>query len=189
MEGAVEQRDEPGEARRPLIKEGFIERASRVISVLGARTDMEIESPPTREAWGDLEVDPEVASAYSAFGGKTIEQAMPLFLENPLERSAELRFAPAAVFNYYIFCFVKILLSPRAAGEADMASCFLRLIRDRMSAQPDQIEVVWDQLQPLLGAIAERQAFYDAAMDIYGSFAELRSEIETLHVQGHRGGA
>jgi hypothetical protein len=140
---------------------------------------MEERPAPTREAWGDLGVDPEVEYGYRTFGGKTAEEARPLFLENPMERAAELRFAPPGVFNYYIFCFVDHLLSPTSAGESDMASCFLRLVRDRMASRASELDEIWDRLEPAVSAVATRQTFYEADADNYGSFAELHGEIES----------
>lgn len=135
---------------------------------------------PAREDWGDLKVDPELNDAYRRFGGKTVEEAMPLFAENPIERAAELRFTPTAVFSYYVYCFVDFLLSPDAKGAADAASCFLRLVRDRMRVDPSIVES-YAALRPAIDAVSERQAFYDADVDIYGAFADLRQEMDALH--------
>lgn len=133
---------------------------------------------PSREDWGDLGVDLEVEYGYKLFGGKTVEEALPLFVENPLERSAELHFAPGRVVAYYLFCYVSHLLSPGSAGEADMASTFLRLVGSAMQSSPHEIEAVWGYLGPAVAAVAERQAFYDADESIYGSFDRLRRDIE-----------
>ena len=146
------------------------------------------EVMPTREDWGDLGVDPEVEYGYKVFGGKTRAEARPLFVEHPLERAAELRFAPAAVFNYYIFCFVDHLLSPHSRGESDMASAFLRLVLDRAASQPTQLQSVWAELSLAVGAVADRQAFYEANAAIYGSFAELATHIQSAQASaGSRG--
>jgi hypothetical protein len=143
---------------------------------------------PAREAWGILSVDPEVEYGYGLFGGKTAAEALPLFAENPMERAAELQFAPAAVFNYYIFCFVELLLSPQGAGESDMASCFLRLVRSRMASNGAELAPVWDRLEPAVTKVAQDQSFYDADASIYGSFAEMALEIAQLR-DGLRGGS
>ena len=152
--------------------------------VFGVQRVMGPEGIPTRDDWGDLKVDPEVASGYQLLGGKSREQALPFFLDNPLERAAELHFTPGPVFNYYVFCFVDHLLSPSSRGESDMASCFLRLVRERIQTQPKQLEEVWSQLRPAVVAVATRQAFYDADEAIYGSFATLADEIESAHNLG-----
>jgi hypothetical protein len=150
---------------------------------------MEAKSPPTADDWGDLDVDPEVEYGYRLFGGKTTDEARPLFIENPMERAAELRFAPAAVVNYYIFCFVDHLLSPEGAGESDMASCFLRLVRDRMSSRAEDLDPIWDRLRPAMASVAERQPFYDADREIYGSFDELLHDIDESRDRHAKGGA
>jgi hypothetical protein len=150
---------------------------------------MNEDPAPTREAWGNLSVDPEVEYGYGLFGGKSVAEALPLFAENPMERAAELHFAPAAVFNYYVFCFVELLLSRDAAGESDMASCFLRLVRSRMASSASDLEPVWDRLGPAVESVARDQGFYDADASIYGSFAEIALEIEELQRRRHRSGA
>jgi hypothetical protein len=147
------------------------------------------EKPPTRGEWGDLKVDPEVKYAYRLFGGRTLAEAKALFVENPIERAAELHYAAAPVLNYYLFCFVEHLLSPESAGESDMASCFLRLVRHRMASRPEDLDPAWDRLRPAIATIAQRQAFYDADTNIYGSFLDLWREIETARERRGSGGA
>jgi hypothetical protein len=132
---------------------------------------------PTRAEWGDLS-DLEVKHGYKLFGGKTVDEAMPLFIENPIERSAELRHAPAPVFNYYIFCFTEFLTSPKSEGESDSASCFLRLVLDRMTTDPASLDRIYPKLKAAVDTVAKRQAFYDASADIYGSFVDLQEQIE-----------
>lgn len=134
---------------------------------------------PSREEWGDLGVDLEVEHGYKLFGGKTVDEALPLFVENPLERSAELHFAPGRVIAYYCFCYVSHLLSPASAGEADMASTFLQLVRSAMHRSPHEIEAVWEHLGPAVASVTEGQTFYEADEQIYGSFDALRRDIES----------
>jgi len=100
-----------------------------------------------------------------------------LFIENPVERAAELRITPSPVFNYYIFCFADYLLSPQAQGASDAASCFLRLVRDRVRLDPEGISAVYPGLESAIEGVARRQAFYDAEEGIYGSFLALRRDI------------
>src|SRR5438309_502590 len=101
---------------------------------------------PTRDEWGDLS-DLEIRYGHKLFGGKTIDEAIPLFIRNPIERSAELRRAPARVFNYYIFCFAEFLTSPESEGESDAASCFLRLVLDRVRSDPDSVTNIYPELK------------------------------------------
>jgi hypothetical protein len=138
---------------------------------------------PTRDEWGDLS-DLEVRYGHKLFGGKTVDQAMPLFIGNPIERSAELRRAPARVFNYYIFCFAEFLTSTKSEGESDSASCFLRLVLDRVTSDPESVRGIYPELKAAVDTVAERQPFYDASTDIYGSFADLKEQIER-HYANH----
>ena len=63
---------------------------------------MEQASVPARAAGGNLGVDPDVEYGDDLFGGKTVVEAAPLFLDNPMERAAELRSTRPEVFNYCI---------------------------------------------------------------------------------------
>jgi hypothetical protein len=139
---------------------------------------MSPESVPTLEDWGDLTADLDVAYAHRMFGGKTVIEATPLFLENPIERADELRFSPAPIFNYYVFAFAAAVLSPESRAQSDLASCFLRLIRERAAEAPAALAKVWARLHPVVVAVAVRQEFYDADVDIYGSFPVIKDEVE-----------
>ncbi len=145
--------------------------------------------PPTRDDWGDLDVDPDVEYGHRLFGGKTVAEATPLFADNPMERAAELRFTTAPVFNYYIFCFADHLLAPESIGASDAASCFLRLVLARLQAMPTSVIPIWRRLGPTVAAVAARQSFYDADTSIYGSFADLWSQIDALAPRAEGGGA
>ena len=145
--------------------------------------------PPTREEWGDLDVDPEVRSGYEVFGGMTLDEALPLFVENPIERAVEIHFAPAAVFNYYVFCFANFLASPESDGDSDAASVFLNLVRTRIAEDPASLSNVFDDLKPYLDLVAGRQLFYVADEDVYGNFSDLRDEIDRVHSNFTRHGA
>lgn len=132
---------------------------------------------PTREEWGDLKADPEVRYAYKLFGGKSVDEVMDLFTIHPIERCAELRYSSIAVFRYYVQCFTKHLLSPESKGASDVASCFLHLVHDKLK-KDQEMAVVYPELRDAVSKVAEKQDFYEADTNIYGSFADLRSDIE-----------
>ena len=140
---------------------------------------MNDDSFPPREAWGDIASDLDVAYGFRMFGGKTIEEAALVFAENPIERASELSFTPTVVFNYYVLAFAAAAVAPDSRGESDLASCFLRLVRNRAVEQPAALAQVWPQLRKVVIAVSERQAFYDADVAVYGSFADLRKEAES----------
>jgi hypothetical protein len=150
---------------------------------------MNDQRPPTREEWGDLKADLDVEFGFQEFGGKTIEEAVPLFAENPIERASELQFTPPVVFNYYIFAFGAAATAASSRGQADLASCFVRLVRDRAVEQPATLAVVWQQLLLLLVTVSELQSFYDADPNIHGSFPSLRQQAEAAMQQYEEDGA
>ena len=138
---------------------------------------------PTKADWGDLKVDPEVRYGYRKFGGKTIEQALPMFVDNPIERGAELRFSTVRVVDYYIFCYVNHLLSPASEGHSDVASVFIGLVLNRLERYPSQFERVFDEIFPAIERVADEQDFFDADTNIYGAFAFKRDEILALRAK------
>ena len=150
---------------------------------------MNDQRPPTREEWGDLKADLDVEFGFQEFGGKTLEEAAPLFAENPIERASELQFTPPVVFNYYIFAFAAAATATSGQGQADLASCFLKLVQARALEQPETLAVVWPGLLPAVITVSEQQSFYDADPGIYGSFARLRHEAEAAMQQFEEDGA
>jgi len=143
---------------------------------------------PTPEDWGDLTEDHEVEYGFETFGGKTIDEALSLFRENPSERAAELHFAPTKVFNYYAFCFRQLLMSPESRGEFSMASSFLGLTLIHAQKDPSALTPVWNELIEAVRFVASNQEFYDADVDIFGSFEELRIQIETAYERSNKRG-
>jgi hypothetical protein len=139
---------------------------------------MNEQRPPTREEWGDLKADLDIEFGYQEFGGKTVEEAAPIFAESPVERASELQFTPPAVFNYYVFAFATAATDEGSRGQPEVASAFLKLVRDRAVEQPETLSAVWPQLLPAVAAVSGRQAFYGADPGTYGSFPGLRAEAE-----------
>jgi hypothetical protein len=146
------------------------------------------DAVPSRADWGDYESDPDVRYAYRLYGGKPIDQSMPHFIDNPIERASELRFAPFVIFRYYVHCFASYLRSAQAAGESDMASVFLRLVRDMSVNYPDEFAEFYPEIRPAVEHVADNQAFFDADVDIYGSFEEIKTAIAANASVGHAGG-
>jgi hypothetical protein len=147
------------------------------------------QPPPTREEWGDLKADLDVEFGFQEFGGKTVEEAAPLFAENPIERASELQFAPPVVFNYYIFAIAAAATASSSQGQADLASSFLRLVQTRAVEQPETLAGVWQALLPAVVIVSEQQSFYNADPVIHGSFASLRHEAEAAMRQFQEDGS
>jgi len=132
---------------------------------------------PTKQDWGNYNEDLDVRYAFKLYGGKSIEDSMEYFLNAPIERASELRFAPFGIYQYYVNCFIKHLTSEIGAEESDMASVFLSLARDMSEKYPVEFSEFYPKIEDAINYVAENQEFYDADCDIYGSFNELKSEI------------
>ena len=133
---------------------------------------------PSREEWGDVKADSHQVAAFSLYGGKTVEEAIPHFVSDPIHQAQVLRYATPAVFDYYIFCFATHLAKEESAGESDMASVFLNLLLEKSQNDPKALARIYPLLRSTIEVIAGRQAFYDADEEIYGSFHMKRLDIE-----------
>ncbi|HUQ71151.1 MAG TPA: hypothetical protein VM165_16610 [Planctomycetaceae bacterium] len=117
------------------------------------------------------------------FFGKSIEQAVPLFVQDIFGSQEDVDSMPAPCLRYYIRAYIAYLMSDASQHDPDGASCFLVLVKHRMpdlkNAEPKVVDVVVAALRH----IAERQEWYDAAEWIYGDFksraGELISELKT----------
>jgi hypothetical protein len=143
-------------------------------------------NPPSAEEWGEVEWDLDLKDAFRRLAGKTEEEAVPLFGEG--DPVSELQLAPDTVFNYYIFSYVRYVLSAERAGHPDAASSFLSLVSDRASRDAVGLNAVWARLNPFLRQVAGQQEFYDADPEIYGSFLERCAQIEAAMQHPNLGG-
>ncbi len=132
---------------------------------------------PSREDWGNYKSDLDVKYAYKLYGGLSIEDSQQYFIDAPIQRASELRYAPFAVFKYYVFCFTKYLCSQAAKEEADMASVFLGLVYEMSEKYPNEFAEFYPNIELAIKSVSENQKFYDADIDIYGSFIKIRSDI------------
>ena len=136
---------------------------------------------PDEAAWAGHEEDLDVRYAYRLYFGKTTDEVMYDFREHVIERALELRLAPRPVFQYYVFAFVDLFASPgESAEQADCASVFLEMLRDRERADPGSVAELYAELRPTVEHVANHQAIYDADLDIYGDFRDLATELAAL---------
>ena len=88
---------------------------------------------------------------------------------------------PAAAFNYYAPALAAYLTSENAMGDSDGASSFLHTLIWTLETRPDvMIPETRNALMSAAEHIARNQVYFDAESGIYGSFAELLAEIQTL---------
>lgn len=139
---------------------------------------------PGEADWEHHPDDLDWVSAREMFFGMTLEQAAPLFADNPIERTDELRFMPRGPFGYYIRAFAAWLDSPQfheSVLPCSAASCFLNLLEEKLQQAdgcmpPELVQ----QLLPVATRLAASQQELEADEDIYGSFPEQLERIRKL---------
>ena len=136
---------------------------------------------PDEKDWENWNDDLDTRCAFEQFGGKSISEAVELFVENALYYQEDLQWMPKLPFQYYVHAYKEYLLSDRAPRDSDAASCYLRLIKLRLETDPEFVVEIFDSLLPSVRHVAENQDFYDAHMDIYGDFLVLLTEIMALN--------
>jgi hypothetical protein len=144
---------------------------------------------PTEKDWGDYHSDLDQEDAHQLFAGHTNEEMQPHFRANVIERTDELRFMPEIPFRYYMIGFRDFVMSgdlehPEAA---DAASCFLRLVLQKLEQEPACIAPIMPELLETVEHVARNQSAFDADKDIYGDFLDLASQICALNAA--RGGS
>lgn len=133
---------------------------------------------PGDQEWLGYEADLDVGYLHKHVFGKSIEDAIPYFANQGIERMNELLFSPRRVFQYYVHAFGAYLLTDGAMGESDAASPFLALLEEREKRDPGSVRNIIDSLEPYLAFVAERQEYFDAPEDIYGNFRQRVANIQ-----------
>ena len=136
---------------------------------------------PKEEDWGNWNDDLDTRYAFKQFGGKSISEAVDLFIENALYYQEDLQWMPIIPFQYYIHAYKEYLLSDKSSDDSDAASCYLRLIKCKLGTDRNCIIDIFDSLLPSINFVADNQAFYDADISIYGNFKDLYSEILDIY--------
>jgi hypothetical protein len=134
---------------------------------------------PTEKDWGDYQSDLDQNWAKNLFAGETAEEMQPHFRANVIEATAALRFMPEAPFRYYMIGFRDFLMAGDFdhLGASDAASCFLRLVVQKLEEDPHWIAPIMPDLIGAVEYIAQNQSAFDADRNIYGDFMELADRI------------
>jgi hypothetical protein len=139
---------------------------------------------PTEQDWGDYREDLDQEYAHRVFAGKKNAEMQPLFQDNVIERTSDLRSMPSVPFKYYMIGFRDFIRAGdfgHPCDAADGASCFIRLVLEKLEAQPDHILPIMPELLPTVEYVANHQAEYEADESIYGSFVEIYKQIQALY--------
>jgi hypothetical protein len=138
---------------------------------------------PTEKDWGDYHSDLDQEYAHRLFAGHTNEEMQTHFRANVIERTDELRFMPEIPFRYYMIGFRDFVMSGdfEPPESADVASCFLRLVLEKLQQEPARIGPIMPDLLETVEHVARHQSAFDADRDIYGDFLELFARIRALN--------
>jgi len=90
---------------------------------------------------------------------------------------------PEVPFRYYMIGFMDFTMAGEFGDESasDVASCFIRLVLEKLEKQPGHILPIMPQLLPAVRYLAMNQASFDADADIYGDFLEKLRSIEGIY--------
>lgn len=138
--------------------------------------------PGVKEWAGDPD-DLDLQYAQEVFLGKSLEEAQQLFGENPIERTSNLRWMPPEPFRYYVRALAAYLQQEHALSDlmiSSAASCFLRLMEEKLADAPRTIAPVLPELMPVAEYVARNQDIFDADVAIFGDFLQLYEQIKTL---------
>ena len=126
---------------------------------------------PSETDWRSEPWDLDIPYAYEHFAGKSFEEAVKLFEENSLCYQEDIMFMPRACFPFYARAYMAYLRSGASNGDSDGASCFFGLAEVRVEDIRSDLSLLAD-FTHCLDHLAKRQDFYEADVDIYGSFAD-----------------
>ena len=126
---------------------------------------------PDKADWEGYKGDLDVEYLHKLAFGKPIDDVQEYFEgARSIMRADELLRAPRPIFQYYIFAYAQYLMSESAAGESDSASPFLSLLEEREKRDPGSVAVIYSSLYEVVDFVASNQDYFEANIDIYGSF-------------------
>jgi hypothetical protein len=149
------------------------------------RTKKALSRIPAEADWGDYQADLDQEWAHRLFVGKSNDEMQQHFRNNPIEATSDLRFMPEIPFRYYMLGFRDCVMAGgfEPCDDSDAASCFIRLVAQKLETQPRYIVPIMPELLPAVEHVAHNQAAFDADESIYGNFLEILKQIQTLYAE------
>jgi hypothetical protein len=135
---------------------------------------------PVEEDWGNYQLDLDQKWAHDHYAGRCNEEMQLSYRNNPVEAASDIRFMPPIPFRYYLLGYQEYVLSRTPEPDPDAASCFLRLVLDKLKAEPNVVLPIIGDLWEGIDYVASHQAEYEADEEIYGSFVDIRADIRRL---------
>jgi hypothetical protein len=148
------------------------------------RAKLRRQRVPTESDWGNYHDDLDQEYSHRVFAGRTNEEMQSRFRNNVIETTDELRWMPKIPFEYYMIGFrdfIDLGDFGHPIDASDAASCFIRLVLEKLEGQPSHILAIMPDLVPTLEFVANNQAKFEAEEHIYGNFSEILNRIQTLH--------
>lgn len=138
-----------------------------------------VGSVPSEADWRSEPWDLDIPYAYKHFAGKSFDDAVKLFEENSLRYQEDVMFMPRACFPFYARAYMAYLKSDSSKEDSDGAGCFFGLAEVRAEEIKSDPSLLSD-FAHCLDHLAERQDFYKADVDIYGSFADRTARTKRI---------
>ena len=139
-----------------------------------------MEGVPTESDWRSEPWELDTPYAYANFSEKSSQEAFDLFKFNALGFQEDLMSMPKACFFFYVGAYMAYLLSGDSEGDSDGANCFFGLIEIRFEEIRSRRGLL-NAVKRVLSHLEKKQLWYDAEVEIYGSFVErarkARSEL------------
>jgi len=90
---------------------------------------------------------------------------------------------PEVPFRYYVIAFRDYVMSGEFSDSdaSDAASCFIRLVLQKLEQQPRYIVPIMPELLSAVEHVARNQTAFHAKESIYGSFLKMLSRIHSLY--------
>ena len=133
---------------------------------------------PTESDWRSEPWCLDAEYAYKMLNGKTYDEAFELFKDHAIGRQEDVMFMPNACFPFFFNVYIDYLNSPDAAEDSDAASCFFSLVDFKCPEIKCLDKWIVEKTVETIKHLSKNQSFYDADIDIYGSFPE--RETKTL---------
>ena len=136
---------------------------------------------PTEQDWEDWQGDLDTRYAYKMFFGKSLSDAVELFVDNALGRQEDLMWMPKTPFQFYLQAYKEYILSDRSENDSDGASCYLNLIKYKLEEESTQVTEIFETIVTSLEIVSKNQKYYDANIDIYGDFTQTFELIKEIY--------
>lgn len=125
---------------------------------------------PTHVDWHSEPLCLDGKCAFKNFSGKDLTEAFDLFVDNALYYQEDIMFMPTLCFRYYVRAYINYLLSPKSEGDSDGANCFFGLVEIRAEDVSTSDQSLRQDIAEVLLRLSDQQQWFDAEINIYGSF-------------------